>query len=289
MGNRLDIKGYLSELLEKRKIALENRDKKFLFEMFNQPEHVRNLHRIINKRYEWRLPPEDGGNTSQGSDTLEDTVYYITSGPLTRPAILKRIKKLVSYGLIEPVDKKSRTKKEFFDANLRRAKLFKVTEYGLFCVLSQETLYPSGLFLRHWKSKGVRTLLSPYFEKKTFDRMTTEMYFTLVRFLHEACSITIERLNAIEQAKKENDGAECQEQIIRGLEDDLLWHAKSFALRLFVDSASKDKEKSEESRRKLSFLAHDKKFVKLVIDTMHEILSYYGGGRLLELDKSLHP
>jgi hypothetical protein len=54
-----------------------------------------------------------------------------------------------------------------------------------------------------------------------------------------------------------------------------------------VDIASKDKDKSRRSRRLLSFLTHDKKFVKLIKDTMHEILSYYGGGRLLELE-NLH-
>jgi hypothetical protein len=37
------------------------------------------------------------------------------------------------------------------------------------------------------------------------------------------------------------------------------------------------------------FLAHDEKFIKLKKDTMHEILSYYGGGKLLELDKTLYP
>jgi hypothetical protein len=65
------------------------------------------------------------------------------------------------------------------------------------------------------------------------------------------------------------------------MEDDLLWHAKSLALRLMVDTASKDKDKSQRSLRLLSFLTHDKKFVKLVKDTIHEILSYYGGGKLL--------
>ena len=84
----------------------------------------------------------------------------------------------------------------------------------------------------------------------------------------------------IEQAKKENDEAEYQEQI-RGLEDELLWHAKSFALRLWVDSASSNKDKRQRSRFILSFLAHDKKFRKLADNTVREILSYYKGGRLL--------
>jgi hypothetical protein len=63
---------------------------------------------------------------------------------------------------------------------------------------------------------------------------------------------------------------------IANLEDDLEWHAKSLGLRLMVDTASKEKEKSKESRRILSFLRQDKKFEKLIKETMHEIQAYYG-------------
>jgi hypothetical protein len=210
-------------------------------------------------------------------------VYSITRGPLSRTSVRKRIRKLVKYSLIERVDKKSLTEKALFAVNLHRANLFRVTDYGLFCVLSQETIYPSGLFLRYWQSKVMSTLLHSYFEKKTFDRLTTEMYFTIVRFLHEACSITTERLSKIEAEERKGKGkAERQEQIKR-LEDDLVWHAKSFALRLLVDSAASNKDKHRSSRSILRNLAHDKKFFKLADTTVREILSYYKGGGLLRL------
>jgi hypothetical protein len=300
MGNRLDIEGYLSELIGERKI--ESGDMKFLSELLVGAESVTSLHRSINIKYEWKLASEDGSDTSQGIDAAKDTVYYITKGPLSKPAVRKRIRKLAKYGLIKEVDKKSlsdkalfdanvrRTtsrqigpsisQKALFDANVRRAKLFRVTEYGLFCVLSQEGIYPSGLLPRYWQSKVMKVLLSSYFEKKTVVRLTPPMYFMIVRFLHERCSITTERLSEIEQAKKENDEAECQEQITR-LEDDLVSHAKSFALRLLVDSAASYKDKRERSRHILSFLAHDKKFLKLLDTAVREILSYYKGGELL--------
>jgi hypothetical protein len=280
MGNRSEIEGYLSELVGKPKLELESGDLKFLSQLLAGAESVTSLHRSINRKYEYKLPSDDDGDISQGTPNVADNVFYLTRGPLSKLAVRKRINKLVRYGLIERVDKQSLTSKERFAFNLRRAKPFRVTEYGLFCVLLQETVYPSGLLPRYWQSKVMSTLLSSYFEKKTVIRLTTEMYFTIVQFLHEACSITIKRLNKIEQAKKENDKAEYQEQI-RELEDDLLWHAKSFALRLLVDSAASKKDKRKRSRRILSFLAHDKKFYKLADTGVREILSYYKGGRLL--------
>jgi hypothetical protein len=283
MGNHLDIEGYLSELVGRRKIELGDRDKNFLFELLSGAKSVTGLYRLINKKYEWKPPPEEdgAGGMSQGIDAAKDIVYYITRGPLSRPAVRKRIRKLVRYGLIEGVDKESLTEMARFDANLRRAKLFAVTEYGLFCILSQEVDYTSGFFLRHWQSKVMSTLLSPYFEKKSFERLTTKMHFTIVLFLLESCKITIERLSQIEAEEKKGKGEAKRQEQIKRLEDDLLWHAKSFVLRLFVDSAASNKDKCQRSRHILSFLAYDKKFYKLADTTIREILSYYKGGKLL--------
>jgi hypothetical protein len=274
MGNRLDIEGYLSELIGKRKIELESGDLKFLSQLLTGAESVTSLHRSINRKYEYKLPPDDHGHISQGTD-VADNVYYITRGPLTKPAVRKRIKKLVQYGLIERVDKKSLTSKELFAFNLRRAKPFRVTEYGLFCFLSQVTIYPSGLLPRYWQGKVMRVLLSSYFEKKTVIHPTTEMYFTIVQFLHERCSITTERLSQIEKARKENDKTESQEQITR-LEEDLVWHAKSFALRVLIYSAADKKDGRRRSWRSiLAHLARDKKFSELLDTAVREVQSSY--------------
>jgi hypothetical protein len=279
MRNRSDIEGFISELIGKPKVELESRDRKFLIKLLRNPESVYSMTKSINQKFKVNLALVDG-NTPLGRDASHN-VFYITSGPLSRPAVYKRIKKLVRYGLIKEVDKKSLTGKKRFDANLRHAKPYRVTEYGLFCMLSEVVRYqPSGLFWRYWRSKVMRVFLSSYFEKKTVLHPTTAMYFTIAHFLIEACIITTRRLSQIEEAIKENDETERQGQITK-LEDDLVWHAKSFALRLMVDSAARNKDKRHTSRIILSDLAHDKKFVKLADTAVRDILSYYKGGELL--------
>jgi hypothetical protein len=285
MGNRSDIEGYLFDLISKQKIELDKGDTKFLFDLLDGIESVTSMHRLINQKFELKITTDDDDNgASQG--TNQGIVIYLPKRGLSKPAVRKRIEKLTRNGLIELVDKKSLSKKQLFAVNLRRSKPYRITEYGFFCIMLQARDYPPSLLRLYWHSKMSSVFLSPYFEKKTVVRTTLPMYQALLQFLKEACSITIETLNKVQEAKKQDDRTWIQEKI-PALEDELLWHAKSFALRLMVDTASKDKDKSQKSRHLLSFLAHDKKFVKLVKDTMHEILSYYGGGRLLELDKAL--
>ncbi len=146
----------------------------------------------------------------------------------------------------------------------------------------------------------MRLLISSYFEKQTvLGRLTTLEDEVISRFLHEALRVIKRRVDIIdnvdeseihirEEINKGKKGKKYRTwklEEIANLEDDLEWHAKSLGLRLMVDTASKDKEKSKKSRHMLRLLAQDKKFVNLVKDTMNEILSYYGGGKLLELDK----
>ncbi len=158
---------------------------------------------------------------------------------------------------------------------------------------------------RRWESKTIQLLLSPYFEKEAVAGRLTSLRSSVIRdFLQGALDIISQRLSMIEESdeldffkhetsntrKKVTKYITWREEMITKLEDDLEWHVKSFALRLMADTASKDKDKAKRSRSILDdFLAHDEKFVKLVKDTLHEILSYYGGGKLLELDKTLHP
>ena len=123
-------------------------------------------------------------------------------------------------------------------------------------------------------------------------------------FLQEALHIVKQRLSIIDNEtvadnfmfegqnknKKVKKYRTWREEQIAKLEDDLERHAKSFVLRLMVDTASKDRAKRKKSRYIMDdFLAHDEKFIKLKKDTMHKMLSYYGGGKLLETEKpSIH-
>jgi hypothetical protein len=307
MGNHSRIGGYLSELEGKSKIELEGRDIRVLVEILHAPQSVYGMTKMINEKFEFKVPADDhdDGDENSTQDSPSYRVIYLTAGPLTKPAVKKRFNKLARYGIIKEIEDESRLpRKTRFAFHQKGTKPFEVTEYGLFCYLSYEIEPRLVVLRRYWKYKVMRLLLSSYFEKQTvLGRLTPHEYMMINSFLHEALRIIKQRVDIIDKVdeseiyihevlNKSKNGKKYRtwkEEQIAKLEDDLLWHAKSLALRLMVDTASKDKEKSEKSRRILHFLAHDKKFVKLVRDTMHEILSYYGGGKLLEFDKALHP
>jgi hypothetical protein len=294
MGNLSRIGSYLSELEGKSKIELEGRDIRILVEILHAPQTVYNMTKIINRKIEFKVPIDDGGeNSPQGTPSYR--VVYWTSGPLTEPAVRKRFNKLARYGLIKVIkDETKLPRKIRFAFHQKGTKPFELTEYGVFCYLSYEPLPRLVVLRRYWDYKIMRLLLSSYFEKQTvLGHLTPHEYMVMNRFLHEALLIIKERVDIIDnvdeseiyihkelnKSKKGKKHRTWKEEEIVKLEDDLRWHAKSLALRLMVDTASKDKEKNHESRRMLGFLVHDKKFVNLVKDTMHEILSYYRGGK----------
>jgi hypothetical protein len=308
MGNHLGIEGYISELEGKSKIKLEDRDIKVLVEILHAPRTVYDMTKIINKKFEVKVPL-DGDDNHSDDDSPEGTasyrVVYWTAGPLSRPAVKKRFEKLARYGLIEEIKEEEKLpRKARFAFHQKGRKPFEITEYGLFCYLSYETQPRPAVLRRYWRYKVMRLLLSSYFEKRTITgRLPPYEYWMIIGFLLEAIHIikqTVDRIDNVDESeiylheavnnieKGKKYGTWKEEQISK-MEDDLLWHAKSLALRLMVDIASKDKDKSRKSLRLLSFLAHDKKFVRLIKNTMHEILSYYGGGKLLQVDKVLHP
>jgi hypothetical protein len=335
MVNHLRRKGYLSELddyiseLEgKPEIKLGNRDKQFLAHLIYKPEYPSRLRKNVNELYRVNPSLDRGARNTKKSINSKHVIHYLLAGSLSKPAALDTIKKLLKYELIKPINKSlvdkglleglgnSNLTREIIAANQKRAKLVDITEYGLFCFLSQVSDFTPSMLVLHWQSKTMKLLLSPYFEKKT---VASDEYSTMVvanvylpttigprvigDFLQEALHIVnrklsiidnetgadnfmFEGLNKNKKVKKYRTGREKQ---IAELEDDLEWHAKAFVLRLMVDTASKDRDKRKESRYILdNFLAYDEKFIKLKKDTMHEILSYYEGRKLLELDKTLN-
>ena len=96
MGNHLGIEGYISELEGKSKIKLEDGDIKVLVEILHAPRTVYDMTKIINTKFEVKVPLDD--DNPGGGDSHEDTpsyrVVYLTAGPLSRPAVKKRFKKL---------------------------------------------------------------------------------------------------------------------------------------------------------------------------------------------------
>lgn len=287
MGNQIDVNGYLSQLKWRPAVKLNYREIQFLFQFIEGPESVTSMHTSINHKYDVRTKKQEDQNSNDSSTGSEEIVVFFSRGPLSKPAVRKRIMKLLEYGLIEKVALSSTTlNKEIINFNLRRAKPFKITEYGLFCILSQEIDYPVELFSKYWKSKVLTTLLSPYFEKRNIVHATPFLHFAVVLYLYKACNITNEALNKIKTTAAttraidgdKEDSEQERQDIIATLKDDLDWHAKSFALRLLVLPAADKKDERRGRRvRILLDLASDKKFSKLLDTAVHEVQASYEG------------
>jgi hypothetical protein len=286
MGNQIDVNGYLSQLKWRPAVELDSREIQFLFQFLEGPESVTSMHRSINRKYDVRIKKNEQENNNGRSTGSEETVVvFFSRGPLSKPAVRKRIRKLLKHGLIEKVNLSSITtlNKEIINYNLRRAKPFKITEYALFCILFQEIDYPVELFSKYWKSKVLTTLLSPYFEEGSVVHASPFVHFAFVLYLNRACRITNDALNKIKEVaaiRTTTDGDKEQERqdVMAKLEDDLDWHAKSFALRLLIFPAGDKREEQRERRfRILERLASDKKFSSLLDTAVHEIHASYKG------------
>jgi hypothetical protein len=289
MGNQIDVNGYLSQLKWRPAIKLNHGEKRFLFQFLEGPQTVTSMHGSTNRKYEFKIKKEeeeDQNSNDSSTESEEEIVMSFSRGSLTKPAVRKRIRKLLKYGLIEKVALRSTTlNKEIINFNLRRAKPFKITEYALFCILSQEIDLPPGLFSKYWKSKVLTTLLSPYLEESSIVRRTLLLHIALVLYLYRACNITNEALNKMKEAEAATtidgdwEGNEQERQdIIAKLKDDLEWHAKSFALRLLVDCvADRNNERRRDRIHILLDLKSDKKFSKLLDTVVSEVQSSYEG------------
>jgi hypothetical protein len=201
MGNHSRIESYLSELEGKSKIKLEDMDMKVLVEILHAPQTVYNMTKIINQKFEYKVPvDEEGGGNNSPQDTSSYRVIYWTAGPFTKPAVMKRFKRLARYGLIEEIkDEKRLPRKVRFVFHQKRTKPFEITEYGLFCYLSYETQPRLIVLRRYWHYKVMRLLVSSYFEKETvLGRLTTQEYMVINRFLHKALRIINRRLDIID-------------------------------------------------------------------------------------------
>jgi DNA-binding Lrp family transcriptional regulator len=292
-GNQIDLNGYLSQLKLQPAKKLDRGEMQFLLQFLEGQESVASMNRSINQRYEFKIQKEVNENGDESNTESEELVMVFSRGSLSKPAVRKRIKKLLKYGLIKRAVLSSETlNKDIINLNLKREKPFKITEYGLFCIMSQEIVdypdYPVGLFSKYWKSKVLTTLLSPYFEEKNIVHANAYLHFAVVLYLNRACKIINEAFNKIKETTGattstangdiEDSKQEQQDIIIATLKDDLEWHAKSFALKLLVDSVA-DKNYDRRTKRIgiLRNLASDKKFSEFLDTVVYEVQSSYEG------------
>lgn len=187
--------------------------KTILYQILEGYESAYSMNRSVSRR---RLYRRD-----------DNTIVEFSKLNLSATAVKKALWKLESEGLIEKMSGEQKkmflSERILFEINLRRAEPYRITEYGIFCILSGVE-YPSKLLTSYWTSIVIQTLLAPYLTKHTIEHATPSLHFTIAQFVRESCQLTIDSLTEVNEQSKEKT-------LSIELEKELLMHAKLFAMR----------------------------------------------------------
>jgi hypothetical protein len=105
---------------------------------------------------------------------------------------------------------------------------YKLTEQGIFYLLSELEEYPPVLLIKYPESVVLQTLIYQFFNVQTIKRCTANVYSEITKYLKQCCTTTIARLDALKSSQTEND----LKERIQELELDLTWLAKILVLKL---------------------------------------------------------
>jgi hypothetical protein len=105
---------------------------------------------------------------------------------------------------------------------------YRLTEVGIFYVLSKLEEYPPSLLIKYSDSNVLETLIYQFFEVQTIKRCTASLYSEITRYLKDCSTSTISRLDSIKYSKAEDQ----LDERIRQLQFDLTWLAKILVLKL---------------------------------------------------------
>jgi hypothetical protein len=102
---------------------------------------------------------------------------------------------------------------------------YKLTEKGIFYVLSKLEEYPPALLIKYSDSNVLETLIYQFFEVQTIKRCTASLYLEITRYLKECSTRTILRIEGIKNSKTEDQ----LNERIRDLELDLICIVKQIS------------------------------------------------------------
>ncbi len=105
---------------------------------------------------------------------------------------------------------------------------YKLTDQGIFYLLSELEEYPPVLMIKYPESIVLQTLIYQFFNVQTIKRCTASMYSEITKYLKQCCSATITRLDSLKSSPTEDD----LNERIKELELDLTWLAKILVLKL---------------------------------------------------------
>jgi DNA-binding Lrp family transcriptional regulator len=199
----------------------------------------------------------------------------------TSDTVKAAMKKLERDGLITKVKQKEKEKNlsgwDLFDINKYKPNHYRVTEYGIFCILLYEFDYPYRLLSKCWNSTVVQTLVAPYFSKDTIEHPTPGVHFTVVKFINRSCRITNDILKEIRAS--EQKGIEIS-KYVKKLERDLLLHAKLFVLRFVLSYITRDEQQVDSddlfnNSLTMQLLMGDSQFRRFLISTLGDLSRIY--------------
>src|ERR671916_39644 len=105
---------------------------------------------------------------------------------------------------------------------------YKLTEQGIFYLLSELEEYPPVLLIKYSESNVLQTLIYQFFDAQTIKRCTASMYSEITRYLKQCCATTISRLDSLRNSPTEEN----LDENIKELQSDLTWLAKILVLKL---------------------------------------------------------
>jgi hypothetical protein len=159
---------------------------------------------------------------------------------------------------------------------------YKLTEQGIFYLLSELEEYPPVLLIKYPESIVLQTLIYQFFDAQTIKRCTANMYSEITKYLKQCCTATIARLDSLKSSPTEDD----LNERIKELELDLTWLAKILVLKLAImyseagilrSTAGMTKDNAKVAMYELEndmkrVLSKDNKFGK-ILDTAYSELS----------------
>ncbi|MGI9012381.1 MAG: hypothetical protein ACXWFB_04355 [Nitrososphaeraceae archaeon] len=128
--------------------------------------------------------------------------------------------RLVDIGFIEV------TKGKF----LSNVKNYKFTTYGLFYVFQNISIYPPQFLIKYQDNIILQTLIYPFFNEKTIKIGTGRFYSQIVSYIEECCNVTLNAIDDIKSAEKEEEKV----KIFHKMKFDLEWLIRRLCFKLTI-------------------------------------------------------